>query len=206
MRAAPPSGYGWRMPSTQIRVPSDTVSSLGRAAHDAGIAALLGGNLYGRLAMHPALADVSDAAERGRVVNRAWRRYGWLNSAGLLAVVGGWLGARLNEARPSSLSPRERKLALAKDASVAAVALTGIGTAVTGIRFSKTAPGGAVPLEDGNSPAPETPDAAARLKRRVNVLSTASAISELSLVAVNAALGQANFRRPPARRLLRRRY
>jgi hypothetical protein len=194
------------MPSTQLRVPSDTVSSLGRAAHDAGIATLLGGNLYGRLAMHPALADVSDAAERGRVVNRAWRRYGWLNSAGLIAVVGGWLGARLNEARPSSLSPRERKLALAKDASVAAVALTGIGTAVTGIRFSKAAPGGAVPLEDGNHPAPQTPEAAARLKRRVNILSTANALSELSLVAVNAALGQANFRRPPARRLLRRRY
>lgn len=194
------------MPSTQIRVPSDTVSSLGRAAHDAGLATLLGGNLYGRMAMHPALADVSDAAERGRVLNRAWRRYGWLNSAGLVAVVGGWVGARLNEARPSSLSARERKLALAKDASVAAVALTGIGTAVTGIRFSKTAPDGAVPLEDGNSPAPETPEAATRLKRRVNALSTASAISELSLVAVNAALGQANFRRPPARRLLRRRY
>lgn len=194
------------MPSTQLRVPSDTVSSLGRAAHDAGIATLLGGNLYGRLAMHPALADVSDAAERGRVVNRAWRRYGWLNSAGLVAVVGGWLGARLNEARPASLSPRERRLALAKDASVAAVAVTGIGTAVAGIRFSKAAPGGAVPLEDGNNPAPQTPDAAARLKRRVNVLSTANAISELSLVAVNAALGQANFRRPPARRLLRRRY
>ena len=109
------------MPSTQPRIPSDTLSSLGRAAHDAGLAALLGGNLYGRVAMHPALGDVSDASERGRVVNRAWRRYSWINSAGLLAVVAGWVGARVNEAKPSSLSPRERRLALAKDASVAAV-------------------------------------------------------------------------------------
>ena len=76
-----------------IRIPSDTVSSLGRAAHDAGLGALLGGNLYGRVALHSALEDVSESSERGRVLNRAWRRYGWVNSASLLAV-GGWAGAR----------------------------------------------------------------------------------------------------------------
>jgi uncharacterized membrane protein len=189
-----------------LRIPSDTVSSLGRAAHDAGLAALLGGNLFGRVALHPALADVSDPAERGKVVNRAWRRYGWVNSAGLLAVVGGWAGARVNEAAPASLSARERRLALAKDASVAAVALTGVAAAITGMRFAKTAANGAVPLTDGSHPGPETPDDAARLKRTLNVLSAAGGLAELSLVATNAALGQANFRRPPVRRVLRRSY
>lgn len=190
----------------QVRIPSDTVSSAGRAAHDAGLAALLGGNLYGRVALHPALAEVGEKSERGKVVNRAWRRYGWVNSAALVAIVGGWAGARANEATPSSLSPRERTLAKAKDAAVAAVAVTGIASAITGIRFARAAPDGAVPLEDGNTPAPETPEKAARLKGRLNVLSTASVAAELVLVGVNAALGQANFRRPPARRLLRRRY
>jgi hypothetical protein len=194
------------MPSAQLSIPSDTVSSLGRAAHDAGLAALLGGNLYGRIALHPALSDVSDAAERGRVVNRAWRRYGWVNSAGLVAIIAGWAGARAGEAGPGSLSERERRLALAKDASVAAVALTGVATALTGIRFARSAPDGAVPLADGDHPAAETPEHAARLKRRLNILSSAGAVSELTLVAVNAALGQANFRRPPVRRLLRRSY
>jgi hypothetical protein len=190
----------------QVRIPSDTVSSVGRAAHDAGLAALLGGNLYGRVAMHPALTEVADARERGRLVNRAWRRYGWINSASLLAILGGWVGARVGEARPKSLSPRERALAKGKDAAVAAVAVTGIAAAITGIRFARSAPEGAVPLADGNTPAADTPDDAARLKRRLNVLSTANAAAELALVGVNAALGQANFRRPPARRLLRRRY
>jgi hypothetical protein len=190
----------------RIRVPSDTVSSFGRAAHDAGLGALLGGNLYGRIALHPALADVGDKSERGRVVNRAWRRYGWIHSASLLAIVAGWAGARVNEARPSSLSPRERQLAIGKDAAVAAVAATGMATAITGVRFARTAPEGAVPLEDGNTPAAETPDKAARLKRRLNALSTLSAAAELALVGVNAALGQANFRRPPVRRVLRKRY
>jgi len=190
----------------RVRIPSDTVSSVGRAAHDAGLAALLGGNLYGRIAMHPALTEVADPRERGRLVNRAWRRYGWVNSASLLAILAGWAGARANEARPESLSPRERTLAKGKDAAVAAVAVTGIAAAVTGIRFARSAPHGAVPLADGNTPAADTPDDAARLKRRLNALSTANAAAELALVGVNAALGQANFRRPPARRLLRRRY
>ena len=190
----------------RIRIRSDAVSSAGRAAHDAGVAALLGGNLYGRVALHPALAGVGERQDRGRVVNRAWRRYGWINSASLVAIVAGWAGARVNEARPSSLSPRERALAKGKDAAVAAVVVTGLATAITGMRFARSAPDGAVPLEDGNTPAAETPEHAARLKRQLNALGTANAAAELALIGVNAALGQANFRRPPARRLLRRRY
>jgi hypothetical protein len=92
----------------RVRVPSDTVSSVGRAAHDAGLAALLGGNLYGRLAMHPSLGEISDSSERGKVLNHAWRRYSWVNSLSLLAIVSGWAGARAGEARPGQLSARER--------------------------------------------------------------------------------------------------
>jgi hypothetical protein len=170
----------------QIRIPSDTVSSAGRAAHDAGLGALLGGNLYGRVAMHPALAGVGDKSERGKVVNRAWRRFGWIHSASLLAVVAGWASARVNEAHPRDLSPCERVLAKGKDAAVVAVAVTGLATAITGLRFARSAPDGAVPLDDGNTPADETSDKAARLKRRLNTLSTASAAAELALVGVNA--------------------
>jgi hypothetical protein len=190
----------------QLRVPSDTLSSAGRAAHDAGIAAMLGGNLYGRVALHPALSEVSDQRERGKLVNRAWRRYGWINSASLVAVVGGWVGARMNEARPNALSGRERALAKGKDAALAAVVVTGVATAIEGVRFARSAPDGAVPLEDGSTPSPQTPHDAARLKRRLNVLSATGAAAELALVGFNAALGQASFRRPPVRRLLRRRY
>ena len=190
----------------RIGIPSDTISSLGRAAHDVGLAALLGGNLYGRVAMHPSLSEVSNKAERGKVLNRAWRRYAWVNSLSLGAIVAGWAGARLTEARPSDLSSRERDLARAKDVAMGAVVVTGLATAVEGMRFARSASDGAVPLEDGDTPAPETPERAARLKRRTTALGTANVVAEVALVGVNAALGQANFRRPPARRLLRRRY
>src|SRR5918994_7732098 len=105
------SGSACIMPTPQIRIPSDTVSSLGRAAHDAGLAALLGANLYGRVALHPALADVSDAAERGRVLNRAWRRYGWINSAGVAPVVAGGGRAPVEQGKPTRPSGREGRAA-----------------------------------------------------------------------------------------------
>jgi hypothetical protein len=189
-----------------LSLESDALSAAGRAAHDIGIATLLGGNLFGRLAMHPALREISSPEERGKVVNAAWRRYGTFNSLGLGAVVLGWAGARATETGDRYLTTRERRLARAKDVAVGAVALTGVASAIEGVRFGKSAPGGAVPLESGSEPAPQTAPGAARTKRLLNALGSASAVAEVGLVAINAALAQENFRRPPARRLLKRRY
>jgi hypothetical protein len=190
----------------RVSVESDTISSLGRAAHDIGAAALLGGSLFGRQAMHPALSRVSSERERGSVTNAAWRRYGAVNGISLAAILAGWAGARGGEARPRMLSERERTLARAKDVAVGAVAVTGIASAIEGMRFARSAPGGAVPLEDGNTPAPDTPPGAANLKRTLNWLGSASTVSQAALIGINAALAQSNFRRPPMRRLLKRRY
>lgn len=185
---------------------NDTISSAGRAAHDIALGALIGGNLFGRFAMHPALADVSDKSERGRVLNRAWRRYGTVNSIALATVVAGWLPARLDEAHPRWLSPRERRLAQAKDVAVGAVVASGLASAAGGVRFAHQAPGGAVPMASGRDPDEETPARAARLKRALTVVGGLNLASEVALAAINASLAQTNFRRPPVRRLLRRRY
>jgi hypothetical protein len=187
-----------------ISAPSVPVSQLGRAAHDIGLAGLLGGNLFGRLALHPSVTEISDPAERGKVVNAAWRRYGTVNTLSLLAVTTGWLGARLDEASDRRLSPAERRLARAKDVLVASVALSGLATAAEGVRFARIEPGGAVPLSDGDHASPHAGDAARRAKRRLNALGALSLAAEAGLVAVNAALNQRNFRRPAARRLVPR--
>ncbi len=244
-----------------ISAPPLALSQVGRAMHDVGLAGLLGGNMFGRFALHPAVTELGDARERGKVVNAAWKRYGAINSLSLLAVTTGWLGARLDEAADGRLSPPERRLARAKDVLVGVVAVTGIATAAEGIRFSRSAPDGAVPLRDGDHAAAEArPDSRAlkrrlaraqavlvgsvaitglapaaegrrcarsapggavplrdgdhaadeakahsrSLKRRVNVLGGISLGAEAGLVAVNAALNQRNFRRPPARRLVPR--
>jgi len=193
------------MPTLSTFTPrSDLLSSAGRAAHDVGAAALLGGNLFGRLAMHPALREVSEPRERGSVTNRAWRRYGLVNGLSLGAILVGWGAARADEARPSQLSGRERTLARAKDAAVATVALTGIASAIEGMRFNAAEPNGAVPLTDGNTAAPAASRKEARMKRMLRVVGAANLVAEVALVAINSSLAQANFRRPPLRRLLRR--
>jgi hypothetical protein len=168
---------------------SDLLGSAGRAAHELGIASLLGGNLFGRLALHPAVARISDPRERGAVVNAAWRRYGNVNSVGLAALTAGWLGERAADARDGGpVTARGRTLTRVKDALVGAVFVTGVLTGAEGVRFARQAPGGAVPLADGSTPAPETPEPAARLKRRLNVLGGAAIAAEAALVVVDAAL------------------
>lgn len=190
----------------KIGIESDALSGVGRAGHDIGLGAILGGNLFARVAMHPSLAEISDERERGRVLNRAWGRYGAVNLVALTAVVGGWAGARADEARPRALSGRERSLAVAKDGAVALVAVTGIAAAAQGMQFARSESGGAVPLETGDRVSANASESAARRKRRINAIGTAHLASAVGLAAVNAALSQAGFRRPPVRRVLRRRY
>jgi hypothetical protein len=190
------------MPMT-IPAPPKTLSQVGRAAQDLGLAGLLGGTLFGRMALHPAVASISDPRERGEVVNAAWRRYGVVNSLALGAVVVGWAGARAAEASNRNLTPAERRLARAKDGLVGALVLSGVASAIEGVRFGRSAPGGAVPMDDGSHAGPDASDAATRLKQRLNALGAVTLAAEVGLVAVNAALAQENFRRPPLRRRVR---
>jgi hypothetical protein len=66
------------------------------------------------------------------------------------------------------------------------------------------APGGAVPLADGDTAAPGATDRQAKAKQRLNALGLVTLASEVALVGVNSAFSQESFRRPPARRLLSR--
>lgn len=166
----------------------------GQVAQEAALAALLGGNLFGRVAMHPALAGVSDKPERGKVLNRAWRRYGSVNSLALTGLVAGWASARTDERGPLWTSRRRRTLVRAKDVTVGAVVITGLASAVGGIGFAQQAPDGAVPMDTGSEPAAETPPRAATLKRAVNLLGGLNLAAELSLVAVNGLLARSTSR------------
>lgn len=161
----------------RLRRRTDPRALAAQAAGDVGLAALFGGNLFGRLAMHPALEGVCGPEERGQVVNAAWRRYGTVNSLALAGVIASWLSARDDASGP---------LARAKDAAVGAVAVTGVASAIAGVRFGAQAPRGAVPLDSGSDPGPETPPDAARNKRVLNALGAASAASEAALLVIES--------------------
>jgi hypothetical protein len=160
----------------------------GQLAQDVALAALIGGNLFGRLAMHPALRDVSNPSERGKVLNRAWRRYGNVNSTALAGLVGGWITARQAETALPVLGRGRRALLMAKDLTVGAVVLTGLASALGGVGFAQQAPGGAVPMDSGTDPGQDTPGRAAQLKHMVNVLGGLNLACELNLLLINALL------------------
>ena len=190
----------------RVHVESDTVSSLGRAGHHVAMGALLGGNLFARFAMHPAVREVSNPRERGKLVNTAWQRYGIVNSLSLLTLAAAYAPARVGEARSDSLSGREHKIIRAKDVAMASLFATGLASAIQGIRFARMEPGGAVPLEDGSTPAPEASEREAKTKRTLNILGAANLVAALGLAAADATLAQTSHRRPPLKRLLKRRY
>jgi hypothetical protein len=149
---------------------------ISRATRNLALSALLGGNLFGRLAMSPALEEVSEKAERGKVLNRAWRRYGTVNSIALAVLVAGWLGERQAGRDGIGL----------EDLAVCAVAVSGLASAVGGVGFAHQAPGGAVPMQSGADVAPETPQRAASIKRLVNMLGALNLASEVALAVLSA--------------------
>ena len=188
----------------KLSISSDAVSSAGRTVQDLALAALVGGNLFGRVAMHPALADVGDRAERGKVLNRAWRRYGMVNSVALATLVAGWLPSRLNTKCWTWSTSRERLPSMAEDVAMGAIVISGLASAATGVGFSQQAPEGAVPMNSGHDTAPEASPRAAKLKRVVNALGAIHLAAGVALLAVRSAPTKAHIRRPLLRQPLRR--
>ena len=180
-----------------VPLPRKAIPFVGQLARDLGLAALIGGNLFGRLAMHPALVDISDESQRGRVLNHAWRRYGNVNSAALVALVAGWVTVRGDAAGARWTSPARRRLILSNDIAVGAVVVTGLASAVGGVSFAQQAPDGAVPLASGSDPAPDTPARAAALKRIANVLGGLNLGAEVALLGVSALLARSSADRRP---------
>jgi hypothetical protein len=184
---------------------NDTLAYTTRAAHDVGLAAWLGGAMFGKLAHDPSLVKISSHAERGSVSNAAWNGYNPINALGLGGAALGWAAARATEARTGNLSGRERALSTAKDWLMASSLLTGVLSGIQGARLAREAPDGAVPVETGTKPAADTPPKAAGIQRTLETLGNLNIASGVALVAVNAILAQTNHSRPSAIRALRRR-
>ena len=181
-----------------------TLANTTRAAHDVGLAAWLGGAMFGKFAHNPSLEKIASHSERGSVSNAAWNGYNAVNAAGLGAAALGWGAARLTEANGSNLTGTERSLSRAKDGPMAAAVLTGIGSGVQGARLAKQGPDGAVPVLTGTKPAAETPAKAARIQRSLGILGSLNIAAGVALVAVNGILAQTNHSHPAKKRAVMR--
>jgi uncharacterized membrane protein len=179
---------------------NEVVADATRAVHDIGLANWVGGAMFGKFALNPAVRRITARTERGEVVNAAWNGYNVVNAISLGAVALGWLGSRFNDAKPSNLTGRESNLAVAKDLLVAAAVASGAANAVFGARLAAQAPDGAVPIESGTTPAPETPAEAASIQRTLGVLGNVNILAGMGIIIVNALMAQEAHSRPPARR------
>jgi hypothetical protein len=117
-----------------------------------------------------------------------------------VALIAGWAASRRGEPDRRTLSERERALAVARDAAVVAVAVTGIAAGTQGVRFSHMEPEGAIPLEDGSETGTGASPGESRAKRRLNLLGAAHLAAALSLVGLNAAVSHAGLEPPSAKR------
>ena len=158
-------------------------------AHNLGLAACFGGQLFGKLALNPKLDVLSANDERGKMLNAAWNRYNAVNVISLGTAAATWFIGRAGISG-ESIDKDARNLVLAKDALFVASALTGLASIISGLRLSRQAPDGATPIQTGTEPAPETPEEAAGLLRTVNVLGNVSLGLIASIIAVTTILSQ----------------
>jgi len=184
---------------------SDTVQDINQVVHNVGMAAWVGGTMFGQFAHNPSLRRISSPAERGAVSNAAWNTYNAINAASLAVVGAGHVAGRLTELRTSNLSEREKPLVRAMDVLTAAGVVTGVLNGVQGARLARQAPDGAVPIQTGLRPAPETPRQARHIQRSLSVLGPINLLCGIGLVASTGLFWRSAVSRPPMRRALRRR-
>lgn len=111
-------------------------SSAAWLAHDLGLAASLGGTLFGRVALQPSLHQIARSEERDLVSAAAWSRFSWINVASHLAFAVPWLVGR-TMLTGKTVSRRARTLVQIKDALVIASVVTGVSSVALGRWLAK---------------------------------------------------------------------
>jgi len=164
-----------------------TLSTTAWVLHDLGLAAGFGGNLFGQLALNPAVASVGSKRDRGKVTHVAWDRYKAVNAAALVAVAGTWLVGR------TFLSGREvgrhaRRLTIAKDVLVAGAFIGGVGAMITGTALDRAMMESSSAIESGHEAAPETPAKVSKLQKVVNTFGTLNLVMQAAVLATTTVL------------------
>lgn len=163
------------------------LSTAAWAVHNLGLGACFGGQLFGKYALNSKLGVIDSKPDRGKMLNAAWNSYNVINAASLGAATATWFAGR-TAVSGESIDEETRNLVLAKDALLIGSALVGLAAMTSGLKLTGQAPEGAVPIETGTKPAPETPEEAAKLLRTVNSLGNASLALIGATVAVTTIL------------------
>jgi hypothetical protein len=164
-----------------------TLSTTAWVLHELGLAAGFGGNLFGQLALNPALKTIQSKRERGKVTHVAWDRYKRVNEVSLLMMAGTWLAERtLLDSRRLRRSPHG--LIIAKDVLVAGALVTGAGAVVLGHLLDKEIAVSNEPLQVTSRPAAATRQRVADLHKLANVFGRMNVVLNAAVLAVSSLL------------------
>jgi hypothetical protein len=163
-----------------------TLSTAAWAAHDVGLATAIGGVLYGRTALEPALHQIENPSERDRISASAWSRFSWINLAAHGVMAATWLAGR------TMLSGREvsgsaRTLTMVKDGLVIGSLVTGVGSNVLGWRLGKQIAKGHGPSEIGERQVGEAKVTRA-LEKTVGILGLANLVANVAVLGITSVL------------------
>jgi hypothetical protein len=165
-----------------------TLSTAAWAAHDVGLAAAIGGTLFGQLALEPALDEVSSPEERDRLSTDAWRRFSWVNLAAHAVVAGTWFIGR-NMLSGREVTGTARTLTRLKDGLVIASLATGIACNVFGRLLGRKSDDAMGPeaMKDRTG-GEQAGKSTVALERVVSALGTANLVSNVAVLGVTSAL------------------
>ncbi len=105
---------------------SDSVQNVTQAVHDVGLASWLGGSMFGKFALNPAVRAIPDRRARGRVANAAWNGYNLVNSLGLGSAAVAHLAARTTELAGPRQTSTEKTLTRIQDGLMISAVVTGV--------------------------------------------------------------------------------
>lgn len=163
-----------------------TLSTTAWVLHDLGLAAGFGGNLFGQLALNPAMRAIDSKSERRKVTHLAWDRYKFINAAALAAMAGTWLLGRTWLSGWEG-NDHSRSLTVVKESLVTGAFITGAGAFVTGTLLDAELRRDQK-VKSGHPPTRSNPQRTARLRRAVRVLGTVNIVLQASVLAVTAML------------------
>lgn len=163
------------------------LSTAAWVAHDLGLAAGIGGALFGRVGMQPAVRKIADKGEQTQIVTDAWMNFSKYQMAGLGLMGLTWfVGRTVLSGHEAGLYPRG--VVVAKDALVLGTLGTALGSAIAGRKLAERErnSGG---LFDSLA-TPEEVSSEERLRKTSSALGVANLILGAGVLAVTTILAQ----------------
>ena len=166
-----------------------TLSTTAWVLHELGLAAGFGSNLFGQLAVNPAMDAIQSKRERGKVTHVAWDRYKAVNGTSLLLMAGTWYAGRaLSHSRSRRGDSGAHALTITKDVLVGGALVAGVGAIAFGRMLDRETSLGNEPLKAGSRPSWETRSRIATFQRLTNGFSRGSLLLNAAVLAVTGVL------------------